>query len=433
MPLRNRYFRSRMQKRTLEQWLQHWLAQHPREIVMGLERVRRVWTALGAPSIAARVFVVAGTNGKGSTVAFLDAMLRAAGYRVGRYTSPHLKRYNERVVVAGVEAGDAELIAAFERIELARGDTALTYFEAGTLAALLIFADAGLDAAVLEVGLGGRLDAVNLIDADVAVITSIALDHQELLGNTLDAIAVEKAGVCRSGRVVVLAMPDPAPGLLQAVAAIGAQPLRAMSDYRWQHVPAATTWTFEAPARRIDLPLPALQAPIQLRNAAAALMALMCCADRLPLDDAALSAGLLDARPPGRLQIIAGHPQTVLDVAHNPEAAQALADWLDAYPRTTRAVFSVLGDKDAVAIVRVLRSRIAHWHLCGLNAQSPRGLEVSELSDRLLGALPDLPTSVHATPKDAFAAARAAAAGDERVLVFGSFYLIAELLPVGAA
>jgi dihydrofolate synthase / folylpolyglutamate synthase len=418
-----------MQKGTLEQWLQHWLAQHPREIVMGLERVRRVWTALGMPTVAARVFVVAGTNGKGSTVAFLDAMLRAGGYRVGRYTSPHLKRYNERIVVAGREVEDTELVAAFERIELARGDTALTYFEAGTLAALLIFADAALDAAVLEVGLGGRLDAVNLIDADVAIITSIALDHQELLGTTLDAIAVEKAGVCRADRPVVLAMPDPISGLLQAVATVAAQPLRAMVDYRWRHASGQSNWVFEARARRIELPLPVLQAPIQLRNAAAAIAALMCCADRLPLDDAALSAGLLDAMPPGRMQIVARHPEVVLDVAHNPEAALALADWLDANPRTTRAVFSVLGDKDAIGIVRVLQSRIAHWHLCGLNAQSPRGLEVSELSDRLLGALPDLPISAHATPKDAFAAASAAAVGDERVLVFGSFYLIAELLP----
>jgi dihydrofolate synthase/folylpolyglutamate synthase len=414
---------------TLDHWLQHWLAQHPREIVMGLERVRRVWSLLGAPPIADRVFVVAGTNGKGSTVAFLDAMLRAGGYRVGRYTSPHLKRYNERVVLDGVEIGDVDLINAFQRIEHARGDTPLTYFEAGTLAALLIFAESRLDAAVLEVGLGGRLDAVNLIDADVALITSIALDHQELLGTTLDAIAAEKAGVCRSDRPVVIAMPDPPEGLLRSIAEINAQPLRAMIDYRWQQERGRASWTVELPHRRVELPLPALQAPVQLRNAAAAIMALACCADRLPLDDAALRAGLLRARPPGRLQIIAAQPEIVLDVAHNPEAAHALADWLTAHPKSTRAVFSVLADKDAIDIVRVLESRIAHWHLCGLSAQSPRGLEVAELSERLLEVFPDLPVTRHAVPDEAFAAASALATADSRVLVFGSFYLISALMP----
>jgi dihydrofolate synthase / folylpolyglutamate synthase len=418
-----------MHHRTLDLWLQHWLAQHPREIVMGLDRVRLVWSALGAPPIADRVFVVAGTNGKGSTVAFLDAMLRTGGYRVGRYTSPHLKRYNERVVVDGIEVGDAELINAFQRIEHARGDTPLTYFEAGTLAALLLFAESGLDVAVLEVGLGGRLDAVNLIDADVAVITSIALDHQELLGTTLDAIAAEKAGVCRRGRPVVIAMPDPPRGLLRSVNEIGALPLRAMIDYRWQHEPGCASWVVELPRRRIELPLPALQAPVQLRNAAAAIMALACCADRLPLEDAALRAGLMGAHALARLQIIAAQPEVVLDVAHNPEAAQALADWLAAHPKTTRAVFSALADKDAIGIVRVLESRIAHWHLCGLGAQSPRGMQVAELSDRLLDAFPDLPVSLHAAPDEAFAAASALATTDSRVLVFGSFYLIGALLP----
>jgi dihydrofolate synthase / folylpolyglutamate synthase len=423
------FFRRHMHNRTLDHWLQHWLAQHPREIVMGLARVRRVWSALGALPIADRVFVVAGTNGKGSTVAFLDAMLRAAGYRVGRYTSPHLKRYNERVVVDGIEAGDVDLINAFQRIEHARGDTPLTYFEAGTLAALLIFAESALDVAVLEVGLGGRLDAVNLIDADVAVITSIALDHQELLGTTLDAIAAEKAGVCRRGRPVVIAMSDPPEGLLHSVAESGAQPLRAMIDYGWQHEPGRANWTVELPRRLITLPMPALQAPVQLRNAAAAIMALACCADRLPLDDGALRTGLQRALPPGRLQIIAAQPEVVLDVAHNPEAAQALADWLAIHPKSTRAVFSVLADKDAIGIVRVLKSRIAHWHLCGLSAQSPRGLQVGELSDRLLDAFPDLPVTLHAAPDEAFAAASALATTDSRVLVFGSFYLIGALLP----
>jgi dihydrofolate synthase / folylpolyglutamate synthase len=429
MSFLTRFSRQHMHNRTLDQWLQHWLAQHPHEIVMGLDRVRRVWTALGAPPVADRVFVVAGTNGKGSTAAILDAILRAGRYRVGRYTSPHLQRYNERIVVDAAEVDDAGLIHAFERIELARGDTPLTYFEAGTLAALLIFADSSLDAAVLEVGLGGRLDAVNLIDADVALITSIGLDHQELLGTTLDAIAAEKAGVCRLKRPVVIAMPDPPAGLLQAVAGIGALPVRALRDYRWQHERDASDWTVDIAGRHLVLPLPALRAPVQLRNAAAAIAALNCCADRLPLDDAALSAGLRNARPPGRLHIVAEHPEVVLDVAHNPEAAVALSDWLGVHPKTTRAVFSVLADKDAIEIVKTLKPYIAHWHVCGLTAQSPRGQRAEALSQQLLGAFADLPISLHATAGEALAAARAAAAIDERVLAFGSFYLIAELLP----
>ncbi len=414
---------------SLDEWLQYWLAQHPSEIVMGLERVRQVWTALGAPTVASRIFTVAGTNGKGSCVTFLDAMLRAGGYRVGRYTSPHLLRYNERVAINDVQASDAQLIGAFERIDAARAGVPLTYFEAGTLAALLIFVDADLDAVVLEVGLGGRLDAVNLIDADVALISSIGFDHQDILGESLADIAAEKAGICRVGRPVVIAMPQPVPELLSVVVARGAVPVRAMVDYSWRHEPAADTWSLAVDQTSFMLPMPALVAPIQLRNAAAAIAALMKCADRLPLTVDALRSGMELAHLPGRLQVIAGQPQMVLDVAHNPEAAQSLADWLDANPRPTRAVFSALADKDAVGIVRVLCRHISHWHLCGLREQTPRGTSAAELLKRIRQDWPDLSASAHPTPQNALAAACSAAEGNERVLVFGSFYLIAALLP----
>ena len=418
-----------MRNHTLADWLQHWLAQHPREIVMGLDRVRAVWSALAAPRIARIVIAVAGTNGKGSSVAFLDSMLRAGGYRVGRYTSPHLHRFNERIVIDGVEVGDDVLIAAFARIDTARAGIPITYFEAATLAALLIFADAGLDAAVLEVGLGGRLDAVNLIDADVALITSIGLDHQEILGNTLAAIAVEKAGICRVGRPVVVAMTEPPTGLIDAIARIGARPLCAQGDYSWQHRPAAQQWTLCFGDRAIALPLPRLSAPVQLGNAAGAVMALLQCADQLPLAVSALCSGIANANVPGRLQVVAEQPEVVLDVAHNPQAAQALAAWLVANPRRTRAVFSVLTDKDAAGIVAALQPHLLHWYVSGLIEQTPRGAHAEDLLQRLCSAAPRLSATAHATPKAALAAALAASSPDERVLVFGSFYLIAELLP----
>jgi dihydrofolate synthase / folylpolyglutamate synthase len=417
-----------MLNRTLDGWLQHWLAQHPREIVLGLDRVRAVWQALGAPRLAPNVFTVAGTNGKGSTVAFLDAILRAGSYRVGRYTSPHLLSYNERVAIDNVEVEDALLIEVFARIDAARAGVPITYFEAGTLAALLIFAEAELDAVVLEVGLGGRLDAVNLIDADVALITSIGLDHQEFLGDSLDAISVEKAGICRAERPVVIAMPDPPGALLRVVNEKCSRPLRAMLDYAWQCIPGAQSWQFTMADRHVVLPLPALSAPVQLGNASAAIAALIQRADRLPLGDAALCAGLAQVRLVGRLQVIGERPQVVLDVAHNPQAAQALADWMDADPRPTRAVFSALADKDIAGIVRVLHARITHWHLCGLSEHTPRGLSAGQVQELIAREIPESAFSVHSTPKDALVAAREASTSDERVLVFGSFYMIAAVL-----
>ena len=422
-----------MAGKSLQEWLAHWTAQHPREIVMGLERVRSVWHALGAPAPADRVITVAGTNGKGSTVACLDAMLRADGRRVGRYTSPHLLRYSERIVIAGAEVDEDEICRAFARIEAARGGVPLTWFEAGTLAALLIFSGADLDMAVLEVGLGGRLDAVNIIDADVAVITSIALDHQDILGDTLDAIATEKAGIARRGKPVVVAQADPPAALLAALGDIGARVIRAGVDFqRDEGSDAGAAWTLRFADRRWMLRVPGLAAPVQRRNAAAAVVALQC-VPRMSLSDAAVSTGLAGVAIAGRLQRIGAVPETVLDVAHNPEAADALRDWLRLHPRRTRAVFSALADKDAVAIVAALQNDIAHWHVCGLAALSPRGSSGAALAARLDTVLPRSHISVHEDPRAAMVAARAQAAPDERILVFGSFYLVAAVLEAQAS
>src|SRR5436190_11235204 len=254
--------------RTLAEWLDYQQRVHPREIALGLERVRAVAVVMGLHRPAPVVITVAGTNGKGSTVAFLEAMCRAAGHRVGAYTSPHLLRYNERVRIDGRDADDAALCASFERIEAARGATALTYFEFGTLAALDLFERAALDVALLEVGLGGRLDAVNLVDADAAIVTTVDLDHQDWLGTDRAAIAREKAGVFRVGRPAVIGDPDSPPGLIERALEIDAQPIRAGVDYSWRTVDeAGWCWT-SRDGMSLALPAPGLRAPAQLENAA---------------------------------------------------------------------------------------------------------------------------------------------------------------------
>ncbi|HEY9142794.1 MAG TPA: Mur ligase family protein, partial [Arenimonas sp.] len=273
--------------RTLEQWLDYQQQVHPRSIDMGLERVGEVARRLGLGRPARRVVTVGGTNGKGSTVAFIEAIARAAGLKVGAYTSPHLLRYNERVRIDGADAGDAALVAAFERIEAARGDTPLTYFEFGTLAALLLFEAAGLDLAILEVGLGGRLDATNIVDPDCAVITTVDLDHQDYLGDSRESIGFEKAGILRAGKPCVLAEKDPPSSVLRHAYAIGAFAIRGFSDYLVDDLD--TGWRWREPGYEIDLPDPAMPAPAQRGNAAAAIAALR--ALDLPVPDAALREG----------------------------------------------------------------------------------------------------------------------------------------------
>src|SRR6185437_4635835 len=317
---------------TLEQWLDYQQRVHARGIELGLDRVREVWDRMGAPRIARRVITIGGTNGKGSTVAFLEAMLRDAGLRVGAYTSPHIARYNERVRIDGVEAGDDGLIAAFERIEAARDADSkktvpLTYFEFGTLAAFELFARAGLDVALLEVGLGGRLDAVNIVDADAAIVTTVDLDHMEWLGNDRMSIGREKAGIFRKDRPAIVGEADPPASLLDEARRIGACVMRAGVDYRF----AATGdhWTWRSNEASLSLPLPTLAAPSQIANAAAAIAALHALREPFGWNPEAIARGVREARLPGRMQAIATSPQVVVDVAHNPQAARELARWVD--------------------------------------------------------------------------------------------------------
>lgn len=413
-----------MIERSLDDWLDYQLRTHPQAIAMGLERVREVAQRLDIGRPGKYVITVAGTNGKGSTIAFIEAIARAAGLRVGAFTSPHLLRYNERVRVDGQDAGDAPLIAAFERIEVARGQIALTYFEFGTLAALLILQQSDLDIALLEVGLGGRLDAVNIVDADVAVITTVDIDHQEYLGDDRENIGLEKAGILRAGKPCILAEKDPPASVLRRAYELGAFAIRGHSDYLID--PLEHGWRWREPNFEVDLPMPAMTAPAQLDNAAAAIAALR--ALPVKIDKAALSAGIAQARVPGRLQKIADAPDVVVDVAHNPQAARQLAQWLAEHPKPTHAVFSALADKDIEAIVDSLAPFVDRWYLAGIHDAGPRGLDGEALAARLDTRIAPERRSVHGNVAEALTAARTTVRPDERVLVFGSFHTVADAL-----
>jgi dihydrofolate synthase/folylpolyglutamate synthase len=416
-------------ERTLDEWLDYQLRTHPQQIAMGLERVREVAIRMRLGRAGRYIVTVAGTNGKGSTVAFLEAIARAAGLRVGAFTSPHLLRYNERVRIHGDDAPDALLVAAFERIEAARGDIPLTYFEFGTLAALAIFADANLDLAILEVGLGGRLDAVNIVDADVAVLTTVDLDHQEYLGPDRETIGADKAGIFRAGKRCVLGERDPPSSVLRRAYEIGAFAIRAHADYLVEV--RAEDWSWREPGFEIDLPLPALSAPAQLDNAAAAIAALR--ALPLELPEQALVEGVRAARVPGRLQVVAQAPEVLLDVAHNPQAALQLAAWLRAHPKRTRAVFGALRDKDVLPVFEAIDPLVQEWHLAGIHDAGKRGGDAGELAQRLQDRLPPERRHCHHDAGVAMRAAVAASGPDERVLVFGSFHTVADALRAAAA
>ena len=409
----------------LSDWLLRIQQQHPQAIAMGLERVRAVAEAMGlAPKPAPLVITVGGTNGKGSTVAFLEAIARAAGLRVGAYTSPHLWHFNERIRIDGVDASDDALVAAFERIDAARGDTPITYFEYATLAAFDLFERTRLDLAILEVGLGGRLDATNLIDADVAVITTVDLDHMAYLGPDRESIGAEKAGILRAGKIAVLGEKDPPSSVLRRAYALGAVAIRGHSDYLIDRFDSH--WVWREPGFQLELPYPALAAPMQVDNAAAAVAALRACA--LPISDDAFARGVAEARVPGRLQRIAEAPETVVDVAHNPQGARQLAAWLAANPKPTVAVFAALADKDIEGVVAPLVPHLEAWHLGPITDAGPRDLPVDALAARVRAGGATA-VGVHLSLEAALRAARDAAGEGGRVLVFGSFHTVAALVP----
>ncbi|WP_295943126.1 bifunctional tetrahydrofolate synthase/dihydrofolate synthase [uncultured Xanthomonas sp.] len=410
---------------TLPEWLAYIERQHPQDIAMGLERVRAVAARMHLTKPAKHVITVGGTNGKGSTVAFVEAIARAAGWRVGSYTSPHLLRYNERVRIDGEEASDAELVTAFAAVEAARGDTALTYFEYGTLAALWLFQQAKLDLAVLEVGLGGRLDAVNLVDADVAVITTVDIDHTDWLGTDREAIGAEKAGIARPWKPLVLGEIDPPSSVLRRAYAIGANALRAGSDFFHEPIDA-DRWRWRDVGTELQLPLPQLRAPVQRANAATAIAALRALRRSLPRN--AYAEGIGAARLRGRLQpCVRDGVEVLVDVGHNPQAARELATALQAQPVAGRtcAVFAALADKDAAGVVDALAAQVDAWHLAGLAGN--RGQSAAQLRARLAGTAAAEAGGAESVAQ-ALQSALAQAQPGDRVLVFGSFHTAAEAL-----
>ena len=411
---------------TLDAWLAYLEQVNARVIEMGLARVREVWQRLAlAPAFP--VITVAGTNGKGSTCAMLEAILSRAGYRTGCYTSPHLVRYNERVRINGEAAADAALVAAFAHIERARGATPLTYFEVGTLAAMVLFIRAGVEVAILEVGLGGRLDAVNVFDNDVAVVSGIDFDHMEYLGDTREAIGFEKAGVFKRGRAAVCADRDPPQSIEDRARDVGCDLYQIGRDFGY--VAEGGQWTYWGyGVRRAGLPYPGLRGAFQLRNAAACLAVLDELKDRLPVSMGEIRRGLIEVELPGRFQVLPGRPAVVLDVAHNPQAARALADNLAGMGpfRRTVAVLAMLRDKDIAAVVASVAPRVDAWRVAGLPGS--RGADARTMADAVRAAVPAADLREFATPLEAYLRACAEASEDDRIVVFGSFLTVAEVM-----
>lgn len=418
---------------TLQDWLAYLEALHAKPIDLGLDRVKAVAERM-ALSLPCASIVVAGTNGKGSTCAMLEGILLAAGYRVGMYTSPHLVDFNERARLNGQLATDAQFTERFAAVEAARGEISLTYFEFTTLAILSLFAESSLDVAILEVGLGGRLDAVNIIDADCAIVTSVDLDHVEYLGDTREKIGLEKAHVYRAGRPAICADPSPPTSLVAYAEAIGADLWLFGRDFNYAG--DRQQWNYGGRARRRNaLAYPALRGANQLLNAAGALAALEALEHRLPVPQQAVRQGLLQATLPGRFQIVPGQPTLILDVAHNPHAAAVLSQNLDnmGFFPYTHAVFGMLGDKDVDTVIERMKDRVDHWYCVEL--PGPRALSAAALAERLraagAGQGKDQSVTVCDNPAAGLAAARGKASDGDRIVVFGSFLTVAGVLSHG--
>ena len=400
---------------------------------MGLERVGEVKKRMGLQP-QCPVVVVAGTNGKGSVCAYLSQIYTQAGFKVGTLTSPHLLRYNERIAVNTRPVEDAAIVASFERIEAARAGISLTYFEFNTLAAVDIFIREKVDVMVLEVGLGGRLDAVNVFDADCAVVTSVDLDHQAFLGDTVEQVAFEKAGVFRSGKPAISGQTPPPESLRRHAGEIGAELLLIKRDFDFSTL-ENVQWSYRYHPQNSDgrtrnrnaLPFPALRGAYQLSNAACALTVLECLGDRLPVDIAAIKRGLLLVENPGRFQVLPGRPLTVLDVGHNPHAARALRrsliNLMFAEKRT--AVFSILADKDIDGVLDIVKDQFDEWHIAPLDV--PRGMTVEALV-RKLSEHGIENVKVFENIEKAYRAALEKAGENDRIVVFGSFHTVAAVM-----
>ncbi|MSQ58224.1 MAG: bifunctional tetrahydrofolate synthase/dihydrofolate synthase [Betaproteobacteria bacterium] len=410
---------------TLADWLAHLERLRPKTIELGLARVQSVWARMGI-TVTFPILTVGGTNGKGSTCAFLESMLRCAGYAVASYSSPHLLRYNERVRVRGKAVDDETLCAALRKVEAARGSVPLTFFEFGTLAAMQVFVDAAVEVAVMEVGLGGRLDAVNLFQPSCAAVTQIGIDHVDYLGPTRESIGFEKAGIFRPGVVAICADDDPPASLTEHARAIAADLKLTGQDFGWRA--QAGQWEYWSwRGQRKGLPWPALRGRIQLANAATAMAVLDALHERLPVDMGAVRRGLVEVELQGRFQVLPGQPVVVLDVAHNPSAARRLAENLADQGKfsSTMAVLGMLKDKDIEGVVAQLASVADRWFLADLSG--PRAATAQRLARALESAGAQRHSS-HASPAEAFATAESVAQAGDRIVVSGSFYTVAGVL-----
>lgn len=419
---------------SLDEWLTVLESMHPKAIDMGLERVAQVKAKLGI-SFDCPVITVGGTNGKGSTCAMLESILVQAGYRVGLYTSPHLLRFNERARINGEAVSDQMLISAFEAVDAGRAGLSLSYFEFTTLAVLHLFAQAGLDAVVLEVGLGGRLDAVNVIDADAAIVTSVDIDHTEYLGNTREEIGFEKAGIFRSGRTAICGDPVPPHFLVEHARAIGADLWLFGRDFNYSG--DKQQWNYGGRSqRRSALAYPGLRGANQLLNASAALAALEALRMQLPVGAQDVRNGLSLVDLPGRFQVLPGRPAVILDVAHNPHAAAVLAQNLDnmGFHSYTHAVFGAMQDKDIDGVIAHLKNRVDHWYVTDLPL--PRAAAATAIAQKLRDAgvaEKNEPGDEHSiqifnSPENAYIEARKHAGENDRIVVFGSFLTVAGVM-----
>ena len=417
----------------LQEWLAHCERLHPQNIDMGLERVTAVAKAMGLQFLCP-VITVAGTNGKGSSCAMLESILREAGYRTGMFTSPHLVYFEERCKIDGQAVSSSLLTTHFAQVDAMRGDISLTYFEFTALAIFSCLSSADLDVVILEVGLGGRLDAVNVIDTDCALITSIDIDHTEWLGNDRESIGREKAGIMRRGKPVIVSDPHPPASLAQYAANVGAELWQSGSDFhfsgdqqQWRWHGAGRTWA--------GLAYPALRGVNQLVNASGVLAALHALRERLPVTAQAIRLGLSRVEWSGRFQMLPGQPAVVLDVAHNPHSVAALAHNLDAmgYFAVTRAVMGAMADKDMQGMVGRLMPLVEHWYFCDL--PSPRAATAHQLQSLWKACSPRQEATAQSfkDPSAAMSQAMADADPTDRILVFGSFLTVGGVLEHGIA
>ena len=422
-------------KRSLQDWLAWQEKLHLSEIDLGLTRIREVADNLDLLAPDFPIITVAGTNGKGSTVAILDAILRAQGYKVGNFTSPHLLEYNERIKIDGENVSDEQIISAFEKIDSARKKTSLTYFEFGTLAAMQCFYDENIEVAILEVGLGGRLDAANLWDTSLALITSIAVDHVDWLGDDREVIGVEKSGIMRKNAPVVCGDPKPPKSIESEAKRIGANILQLNKDFSYKPDTKQKSWSFvindmsnKSHKTILNLPKPNLSGQFQLNNAATAIAGLKLISGLLPVSQKSIESGLSTVTVLGRLQVINQKPQWLVDVAHNPHSAKALAEHLnsESIKGKTIAIFSMLKDKDIEQVLSLLNNNIDEWHIVAL--EGSRGITLEDLESKIMQLAITGKVISHGSFEDAYLSLKKYAKSEDRVVAFGSFLVVSHIL-----